>query len=97
MGHQPGRFIFFIKVRSKKKKNPFSFKVSGTDGVKLIAPLSPDRQYQSGFLSTVHVCYKVLFVKGNYCNICHKIKVALMGNKHRLQIWYEMGLQRALL
>lgn len=96
--------ISFIRARlqnctsKRKKKNPFSLKVSGTDGGKLIAPLGPNRKYQSSLLFKMCMCdiKKYFGEKANYCNTCYKIKVSIIGNKHRIEIYIRLNLERAM-
>lgn len=95
--------ISFIRARlesctsKRKKKNQFSLKVSGTDGGKLIAPLGPNRKYQRSLLFKMCMCDTKYFrEKANYCNTCYKIKVSLIGNKHKIEIYIGMNLKSAM-
>ncbi len=94
--------ISFIRARlesctSKIKNTNFYLKVSGTDGGKLIAPLGPNRKYQRSFLFKMCMWDTKYFrEKANYCNTCYKIKVSLIGNKHKIEIYIGTNLKRAM-
>lgn len=95
--------ISFIRARlqnctSKRKKKSIFFKSLWNRWREINCTIRPQQKIpEQPPLQNVHVWYKKYFgEKANYCNTCYKIKVSLIGNKHRIEIYIGLNLTRAM-